>query len=79
MDNPHHQLRNINRVCSEYLGKTGIAPTRLYIGENTYHDLRMTRDLYVYMPQTDLTSIAEERVMGLRVFRVHERDHLFVC
>ena len=62
--------------AQKHHNKTGKAPTRLYIGHETYDRLRQQeRHLNFY----DAAGYPLERVMGLDLFYTCENNHLFVC
>ena len=72
------ELDRINRAFYEYQKRTGIEPTRVYLGHDEYHKVRSANQMYMFFtPGGD--EVRQPEIMGLKVYRVEEFNHLFVC
>lgn len=71
------ELDRINRAFYEYQKRTGIEPTRVYLGHDDYHKVRSANQMYVFYTIGD--DVPQPEIMGLKVYRVEELNHLFVC
>ena len=72
------ELDRINRAFYEYQKRTGIAPTRVYLGHDDYHKVRSANQMYVFF-NLGGDEVRQPEIMGLKVYRVEELNHLFVC
>ena len=70
-------LAQINNAYRDFYHKTGIKPTRIYLGHTNMDDLRRSAIAYQYLRMNE--PIKPIEVMGLQVFEVCTHDHFYVC
>lgn len=70
-------LTQINHAYREFYGKTGIKPTRIYLGHANIVDLKRSAVAYQYMRIND--PIQPMEVMGMQVFEVCAQEHFYAC
>jgi hypothetical protein len=70
-------LTQINNAYRDFYRKTGIRPTRIYLGHTNMDDLRRSAVAYQCLRINE--PIIPMEVMGMQVFEVCAYDHFYVC
>lgn len=71
-------LHIITMQYKTYLSNTGIKPTRIYVGEETWEMIK--RHCYIYQETfTPTGATTQNELLGMKVFIVTEEKHLFIC